>query len=113
MAIIFLIQKLYRANRLSVAPFQLDCIIGTSIYQNMKFVINEEERASKNYFRYFEQGKIYRIKGLLPRPLGNELDTELRLSRLYVREIISEGESNDNSIMTRNPLTVTSINGNG
>ena len=67
----------------------------SGIRSNMKFVINEEERASKNYFKYFEQGKIYRIKGLLPRPLGNELDTELRLSRLYVREIISEGESND------------------
>lgn len=60
---------------------------------SLSFVLTNEENESRQYFKYFEQGAIYKIKGMLPKTLGDsQADNIYRMSRLYVTEIISKGE---------------------
>lgn len=68
----------------------------SGIRSSLSFVLTDEEEASRQYFNYFGKEKIYRIKGMLPKPVGDEVsDNIYRMSGLYVTEIVSEDENND------------------
>ena len=60
---------------------------------SLSFVLTNEENESRQYFKYFEQGMIYKIKGMLPKTLGDsQADNIYRMSGLYVTEIVSKDE---------------------
>lgn len=63
---------------------------------SMQFVLTDKERESRSYFKYFEKGSIYKVKGLLPKSLGDiKADNEIRMSELYVTDMVSAAEQND------------------
>lgn len=60
---------------------------------SLRFVLTDEENETRQYFKYFEQGTIYKIKGMLPKMLGDSRsDNIYRMSGLYVTEVVSKDE---------------------
>lgn len=88
--------QLWTASIPILGYIDLDTGKKSAVKSSMQFVLTDEEQVSRNYFTYFEADTICKIKGLLPKALGDkQADNSYRMSGLYVTEIISNHEKND------------------
>lgn len=62
----------------------------------MKFVLTDKEHESSAFFKYFTNGCVYKIKGMLPKDTGDsKTDNIRRMNGLYITEIVEENAQNE------------------